>query len=353
MRQCCSIVAIVCLGSIASRDRCSAAEQEFVLESKQAQTIRAVYSFEIHLPELTAKEWIVFAAQAPTSARQRDVQTRLLPGGEPYRDLSPRNRALLRSRLPATTDALRHTARAEIEYRATLYSRHLVRLRRGEEPPVVKPPPVAEREASLAETSTLDFTAKPFQAWLQEQRLHRRKRESELDFGRRVFLAVTRSLEYDYAARMDRKASHLCEAERTDCGGMCVLFCSALRANGIPARMLCGRWAKSSKPDATLNGVAYNQQHVKAEFFVADLGWVPVDPSSAVLHDKTPEGLQYFGHDRGDFFVVHLDPDFEVDTVHFGRKSFIFLQGFHYYVTGSGKLDGETLKLKWTVESSP
>jgi len=30
---------------------------------------------------------------------------------------------------------------------------------------------------------------------------------------------------------------------------MAVLFVTALRAQGIPARTLAGRWAKSAKPD--------------------------------------------------------------------------------------------------------
>ena len=42
---------------------------------------------------------------------------------------------------------------------------------------------------------------------------------------------------------------------------------------------------------ALLSGVEYFQWHVKAEFFARGVGWIPVDCSSAILHDKTPERL--------------------------------------------------------------
>lgn len=331
----------------------AAAEPQYFLQYEKSKSIRATFSFEVHLPELTAKEWVLFAAQLPAITSQTDVQTVLLPGGKACRDYSHRNRALLRARVPANTSALQHTVVAQTVMQATLYSRHLMPRRAGYKYPQVVEPSEIERERSTTETALLDYSDETFQAWLRENRLRRRKKESDLDLGRRAFLAITRSMTYAYELKMDRRASHLCEADETDCGGMCVLFAAAMRANDVPARLLCGRWAKSSKQGAELNGVAYNQQHVKAEFFAADIGWVPVDLSSAVLHDKTDEGLQYFGHDRGDFLTVHVDPEIEVDTIHFGRKSFNFMQGFHYWVTGTGKLDDETMKLDWQVEVLP
>lgn len=349
--RCIAIVAAV-LTAAAGR-QLSAAEPEYFLQYEKSKSIRATFSFEVYLPNLTAKEWVLFAAHVPAITSQTDVRTELQPGGEPCRDYSHRNRALLMARVPATTASLHHTVVAETVAHATLYSRHLVPRRAGYKYRPPTEPSAAERERSTAETSLLNFSDETFQDWLREHRLRRKRKESDLDLGRRAFLAITHSLSYDYELKMDRRASHLCEADEADCGGMCVLFVAAMRANGIPARMLCGRWAKSSKRGAELNGVAYNQQHVKAEFFAAGIGWVPVDLSSAVLHDKTEEGLQYFGHDRGDFLTVHVDPEIEVDTIHFGRKSFNFMQGFHYYVTGSGKLDGETMKLDWQVEVLP
>jgi transglutaminase-like putative cysteine protease len=152
---------------------------------------------------------------------------------------------------------------------------------------------------------------------------------------------------------MDRHASQVCQAGRSDCGGLCLLFCSILRSQGVPARCLVGRWATSAKPGAKAGAATFFQQHVKAEFYVEHVGWVPLDCSSAILHDKSPEGLRFFGHDPGDFLVLHLDPELEVDTLHFGRKKLNWLQGVDYWVTGDGTLEGCTKKEDWVVEALP
>ena len=150
---------------------------------------------------------------------------------------------------------------------------------------------------------------------------------------------------------MDRHASHVCQDSQADCGGMCRAVRRNATGNGMPARMLLGRWAKSSVPHATLDGVAYHQQHVKAEFHASGVGWTPVDLSSAVLHDKSPEGLRYFGHDPGDFLTVQVDPDVEIDSVHWGVKSLALLQGIQYYVSGKGRFDNVTTSRDWQVET--
>ena len=132
---------------------------------------------------------------------------------------------------------------------------------------------------------------------------------------------------------------------------MAVLFCSALRAGGVPARALVGCWAKSAAADGMLNGVRYYQTHVKAEFFADGVGWVPVDCSSAVLHDRTAEKLRYFGNDPGDFLTLHVDPELKVDSVYFGTKTLPWLQQFNFFVRGKGTLAGLKREMNWTVES--
>ena len=101
----------------------------------------------------------------------------------------------------------------------------------------------------------------------------------------------------------------------------------------------------------------FHMQHVwegeDAEFFARGIGWVPVDLSSAVLHDKTEAGLLFFGHDPGDFLTLHVNPDLVVDSVHFGRKEVDCLQGIAFWVTGSGSTDGQTIREDWKVTSGP
>jgi len=54
-----------------------------------------------------------------------------------------------------------------------------------------------------------------------------------------------------------------------ECGDYAALFVALCRASGIPARPVVGRWALPE------NG----SYHVWAEFYLQDVGWVPVDPS--------------------------------------------------------------------------
>ncbi|HWA99358.1 MAG TPA: hypothetical protein VG713_12735, partial [Pirellulales bacterium] len=88
------------------------------------------------------------------------------------------------------------------------------------------------------------------------------------------------------------------------------------------------------------------------EFYVADIGWVPADVSSAVLHDAKHEGMNYFGRDNGDFLVLHVDPDIEVETLKSTTATFQWLQGFHYYVLSDDGLKDVKLDESWTVASS-
>ena len=82
----------------------------------------------------------------------------------------------------------------------------------------------------------------------------------------------------------------------------------------------------SAEPGKTLANLPYYQIHVKAEFFARGVGWVLVDLSSAVLHDKSPQGLRFFGNDPGDFIAFHVDSNLVVDSQLFGAKSVANLQ---------------------------
>ena len=149
---------------------------------------------------------------------------------------------------------------------------------------------------------------------------------------------------------MDRHASFVCQHDSADCGGMSILYVATLRANQVPARVLFGRWAKSAVAGATLQGAPYHQQHIKSEFFAQGIGWVPADLSRAVTADKSPEGLRHFGYDSGEFLTVHVDPDLEFNSGLFGTRTLPYLQSFHYYARGDGKLSHLKCDLDWQVE---
>ncbi len=92
---------------------------------------------------------------------------------------------------------------------------------------------------------------------------------------------------------------------------------------------------------------------MKATFFAAGVGWVPVDIGSAMLLDKSSEGLEFFGTDNADFLTLHVDTDLEFDTVFFGRKTVETVQAPVFWVTGSGSFDNFKLLVTSKIQSQP
>ena len=254
--------------------------------------------------------------------------------------------------MQATSPELRRGITLSIDVDARLFARRLIA--REEPAPIARPEtlPEPQRRLALRATSQFDYSSKPVQAWLTGQGLLRQDQEGDVDYARRVFQTIARHFTYDYRGEQNRAASYVCAVGKSDCGGLAALFVSALRSQGVPARTLAGRWAVSARPGQRIGGVVYIQEHVKAEFFGRGVGWVPVDLSSAVLHDQTSEKLRYFGNDPGDFVTFHLDTDLVFETRRFGRKTYTLLQRPSYWVSGSGSMQGVVTQEAWTVKSA-
>ncbi len=320
------------------------------LETLRTRHIEATLTHEARTPNLVAKEWILVAPRLLELPGQTDVRSTLVPEGKETEDLSPLRRPLLLARVAANREQ-RTNIVVEVHYEATLRSRRLVPLKEGEEAPRVPPLTDEERKHALRASKTLDFEAKAFQQWLDAQDLRRPPGEGEIAFARRVFQYITRHYTYQWTEDMKREATALCRAQASDCGGLSVLFVATLRANQVPARLLVGRWAKSAKKGETVDGSPYYQEHVKAEFHAAGVGWVPVDLARAVTQERGKEGLEHFGNDAGDFLVLDVDPDLVVDTKRFGKQPIEWLQGVGHWVAGDGSLKGTSTHQDWQVRS--
>jgi transglutaminase-like putative cysteine protease len=79
------------------------------------------------------------------------------------------------------------------------------------------------------------------------------------------------------------------------CADLNALFVGLTRAAGIPARDIYGVRAADSKEFKSLgkSGDISKAQHCRAEFYVADFGWVPVDPADVrkVVLEEPPGNL--------------------------------------------------------------
>lgn len=312
----------------------------------------ATLQYDVHCPNMTARHWTVFAPAAAELPGQRDVKTTCEPAAERIRDRRIGQRDVMAIDVPADVADLEHRVRVEVHYEMTLV-RRLLRERTKDD--ASGPPPTLERDervANLAATKDANHDDTAFAAHLDKHSLRRQADESDIAFARRTFSLATSHGEYAYRADIPRRATEVAEAWRTDCAGWANWFVAVMRASDIPARALVGRWAKSTRDQSAEKNAddgPANQGHVKAEFFAAGVGWVPVDLSQAVQHGRRTGGLHYFGADNGDFVVLHVDTDFELQTKRMSRRHWRTLQSPAFWVLGKGKVDGATNVDDWQV----
>lgn len=322
--------------------------------TQPAQRVACTLTIKIDAPELRTNEWVLLAARPPELPGQTNIVAGLSPLGKVVKDLSELKRPAFLARAPVTNSAQRQSQEVKLTAQATLHSRVLVE---GEAAKKLAPAPPLSPEArrlALGTNTIVDHEDARFRAWLDAQELRRRDGENDVEFGKRLFLHLRERCEYEYKKSMDRSVSSVCKACKSDCGGLSALFVAALRANGVPARVLIGRWATSSRSNAKLEGLDYYQTHVKAEFFAEGVGWIPVDLALAISErGKEAPPLRCFGRDPGDFLVFHVDHDMKLDSVHFGVKTIDGLQGVAYYAPGPGTFAGASTVEKWEVRRQP
>ena len=323
------------------------------LEVKLSKTVSALNTYTVSAPNLNAGEWIVLTPQAPDLAGQKILLAATLPSSAAITDLSPLKRPMLRARIPVTNKILASELTFKATVRAKLFARRLIR--NDGTRLTTLPTTLAERERRLflRRTANFDYSNAAVRAWLATNRLQRQADEGEVACARRVFLVIAKGFHYEYLGEQDRSAMHVCTAGKSDCGGLSILFVTALRSQGIPARILAGRWARSAKPGDQIGALDYYQEHVKAEFYAQGVGWVPADLSSAILHDPSPAKLDFFGNDCGDFLTFHLDDNLSFDSLHFGVKTMQFLQRPAYLAKGSGNFKNAVIRETWTVTPLP
>jgi transglutaminase-like putative cysteine protease len=335
----------------ASLDRNPPAAGRVIAEP--TRRIDAHLAFRVEVPQLQPTLWVAFAAVPPTLAGQRIESFHVTPQTLEVADLRLPTRKLTLTALSGVEVERSHTLDVSSHHRVQLFRRTFLEGPAPQNPSTANPGvPVPELAQALVPTETLDFDTPSFQAKLTDRALRPKPTENDLAFVRRVFTTLKGDLRYEYHPDLDRRSSQVWPAGKSDCSGINGLLVSVLRANGIPARTLCGRWARSAVPGETLGGVPYGQWHVKAEVYLRGVGWVPADLSGAVQRDAPGDGLAFFGHDDGNFLVMHTDFDLRIDTMGFGRRSVRTDQGFVYWVRGSGAMDGRVVHETWEVHDA-
>jgi hypothetical protein len=304
-----------------------------------AKRIEAIETFTIRGPNLALTQWIFMAPRPPELPGQTATSVRIVPGiNHSLLELSPFRRPVVEVRIPVQDPKLRRAFTVEVKYQATLRARKLEPVPISIKVEPVSPLPARERQTFLASVSLLDHDVARFRRWLDDNGLRRQEREDDVSLARRIYTFIRKHYAYRQEVTQDRHASVLCTKDATDCGGQAGLFVSALRANGVPARVLVGRRAQSMKKDDKDD----LQTHVRAEFRAAGIGWVPADPAGGL-----------FGEEPGDFLVLHLDYGLVYDTRALGRKTLTGIQTVAWWGVGPGSFDGSTKTFDWQVRELP
>ncbi len=324
-------------------------EVKYYIKTDVSKKVAGTTTHTLKYPNLEANEWVIYTTIAPNLPSQSGMKTIMTPVGKGTDELSVEGRKVLFARVTPKDKNSKTDLTVNVTHEGTLHSRHLMPAPADKKLPNVPELTANEKKHYLRDNELHNFTSDDFKKWLKAKKLEKGKTESDLDYARKVFLEIKSTFKYEYTSSMNRIATNVCRDGKSDCGGMSILFVSACRSQGIPARTQFGRWALSSNGEK-LGDSEYHQWHVKAEFYVKGIGWIPVDPSSGVLHDKTKEGLQYFGHDPGDFVTFHIDDDLLLDTFHFGKQKVAFMQGPQWWVSGKGNLNNGVIKESWTIK---
>src|SRR5579883_289706 len=315
---------------------------DYMIVRQPTDHVKATLTTTLTDPDEKVEEWYVYGPVAPRFAGQDETKTTLSHNAKVLKEFSPLKRELLFARI---ADAPKGIAPV-LSIEATLYSRKLCPRGAG----VAAVPDLSPEDFKnyTRSSENVDFDTKLFQAWLDHTNLRRRKHERDISFARRAYHFIRHNFVYEFPGG-DGHATSVAERGTSDCGGLSCVMVATLRANGIPARVLLGRWAQSGAPPDKITGEIYGQWHVKAEFFAKGVGWVPLDMAAAVT-DKDRGEFAHFGNDPGDFITLCANQDIEVDTFIHGRFTGFGFQGVWWWEKGGGDVKPKEV---WNVTKQP
>jgi transglutaminase-like putative cysteine protease len=330
----------------------AAQSPKFRIEVADHQTIQATIGYELRSRDFAVQRWQAYMAEPPELPSQSKVKVTCEPAGKLVTERSPLARKVryFDAALPKATAGARFTLKQDIT--AVLRTRKLVPLDEGEKAPAVPALTAAEKKFYLAATNRYDFNTPEFKAWLLGKRLLRDKTEPPLDYAARVLEVIRAEYAYRFDPAEEKRASLTCSRNATDCGGMTILFVSALRAHDIPARMIVGRIAKPRREGSMPGELAYDQPHVRAEFHLPGIGWIPVDPTYA-NRDTSEPVKAFIGRDPGDLLVLHVDLDIRLAVADKEISTDLLQLVPLYWAFGRGKLDVFPGPSRWELKATP
>ncbi|TMI23342.1 transglutaminase domain-containing protein, partial [Candidatus Bathyarchaeota archaeon] len=136
--------------------------------------------------------------------------------------------------------------------------------------------------------------------------------------ARHIYDYVVATMRYDKSGEGWGRGDAIwaCTSKRGNCTDFHSVFIGMMRSSGIPARFEIGFPLPEGKAEGDIPGY-----HCWAEFYLAGVGWVPVDASEAW---KNPAKREFFfgAHDTNRVFFtygrdIRLSPDHKSDLLNY------------------------------------
>jgi transglutaminase-like putative cysteine protease len=330
----------------------SAQEPRYRIEAADHQTVTATLTYEVRTTKFTVRRWMAFLPEPPNLPSQAVTRVKADPMGQVVSEKSPIARKVRFVDVKVTNPAPGKKLTLKLEVEATLRTRKLVPLAPGEAPPKVAALTLVEQKYYTSATPQVDHAAKEFRDWLGRKELRAKDGEQPLDLAARVLTVLRADFTYHFDPREDKRASLVCERKSTDCGGLANLLVGVMRANGVPARLLVGRMAKPRAEGSEPGDTGYDQPHVRAEVYVAGVGWVPIDPAEASRAKDVPVA-DFIGADAGDLLVLHADTDLRLPYPDEERTANLLQITPNVWTFGQGQFDVTLGPSGWDVKTTP
>lgn len=316
--------------------------KELIFTPKHA--IKATLNYTSNVPAYNLLEADLYIPNPPSFARQTIMSASVTTDPDPqFNRVESDLNKIHHSIIETDINTIQHENgfKAALTINAVINQIVLVDIPQGQARPTVKPLSYDEYLLALRTTKMFDYNNPAFKQWLDENNLHPTLNETRLDFAKRVYIFIENHFQYYYDKNWNRAATNTIATGKTDCGGFSILFSSVMRYHGIPARALVGRWAISG------NAVNPYQSHVKSEFYLDNIGWVPLDVTSGVSFHTSSDDVRFFAREPGNFITFYIDPGIIVNTF-YGLKNMPFLQSFVYWVKSLGDFSDVSSET-WTV----
>ncbi len=334
-----------------------------VWESKISGTFEANLVLKVHNPGFEGTNWIVVAPKFPDLPCQKVWSVELSPGTQTQSfEQNPLKRPFLQTNVKVGAEGLpesvtKSSLETRLQAKVQLHSRKLVPRQMGLVPknpfPALKPD---ETKPYLRSTNSMDHASEEFRSWLRKSKLGRQAGEDDWSVAQRLFLYVRKNITFRDDSKTERKASVCANQKEGNLAAIHALFVALCRSQGIPARSLVGRIARSSIyiPNRAGGGNLNHQWYLRSEWHHFQLGWIPVDLFLQVAPSTSDaKHLLWFARDAGDMIVFHEDFDFLISAGPFGNKEFPGLDSMAIWSQGVGKLEGQTIQEEWKVKKTP